>query len=84
LIASYARQGHSVAPEIINDVAREFRLDVTSDGDGAGISKTTEMEIRQQTNAMLDLFSRLREPAANGSTSDPEQATQQGEHELHI
>jgi general secretion pathway protein A len=84
LIGSYARQVHSVTPEIVNDVAREFRLDIPSAGDDGGISKTTEIDIRQQTNAMLDLFSRLREPATDGSTSDPEQATQQGEHELHI
>jgi general secretion pathway protein A len=84
LIASYARQSLSVNPEIINDVAREFRLDAPSAGDGAGMSRTNEIDLRQQTSAMLDIFSRLREPAVNSSASDQGQSAEQGEHELHI
>jgi general secretion pathway protein A len=84
LIASYAQQSHSVTPEIINGVAREFRLDTSSAGDDAVISKTNEIDLRQQTSAMLDIFSRLREPAVSNSASDQGQAAEQGEHELHI
>ncbi len=84
LIASYARQGHSVTPEIINEVAREFRLDISPMGDEAAAARVSEVEVRQQTNAMLDIFSRLRDPAVNSSASGPGQLTEQGEHELHI
>jgi general secretion pathway protein A len=84
LIASYARQVHSVTPEIINDVAREFRLDVAPSGDDAGIGRTSEVDLRQQTSAMLDIFSRLRKPTVNGPASDLGTAAEQGEHELHI
>ena len=84
LIASYARQAHSVTPEIINDVAREFRLDLMPLVDEAGISRTSEVDLRQETNAMLDIFSRLRRPTKDSLASDPDTATEQGEHELHI
>ena len=84
LIASYARQGHSVTSEIINDVAREFRLEVPPSGDDAGTSRTSGLDLRQQTNEMLDIFSRLRRSTVNSATSDQQPAMEQGEHELHI
>jgi general secretion pathway protein A len=84
LIASYARQGHSVTPEIINDVAREFRLDVMPLADEAGICRTSEVDLRQETSAMLDVFSLLRRPMKNSLDSEQGTTAEQGEHELHI
>ena len=84
LIASYARQEHSVTPEIINDVAREFRLDGMLSVDETGIGATGEVDLRQQTSAMLDIFSRLRRTAVSGPASSPDMTAEQGEHELHI
>ena len=84
LIAAYARQSHSVTPEIIQDVAREFRLDVTPSRDGEGTGKTSEKDLRQAANAMLDIFASLQKSEANSSSSESAAGTKQGKHELHI
>lgn len=64
LIVAYARQVHTVSPEIVEEVAREFNLDPNSrDADSAG--KEVEPEVRQAASILLDLFSNLRNTAAN-------------------
>lgn len=62
LITAYSRQAHSVTPEIINDVAREFRLNVASTLGDANFG--------QQTSVMLDIFSMLQTASVTGSSSD--------------
>jgi general secretion pathway protein A len=84
LIAAYARQYHSVTPEIVHDVAREFRLDVTPSRDDEATGKTSEKDLRQAANAMLDLFAILRKPEASSSSSVSSAGTETGKHELHI
>jgi general secretion pathway protein A len=67
LIAAYARQSQVVTPEIIGEVAREFRLDVvSSDGE---IGPGTEIDVRQAANLLLDIFATLRKPAADEAGS---------------
>lgn len=83
LIAAYARQCHAVTPDIINEVACEFRLDVEHSRDDEGLGRAGEMDLRQATNAMLDLFSNLTKPAVSGPGPDTA-ATEPREHELHI
>jgi general secretion pathway protein A len=83
LIAAYARQSRSVSPEIINDVAKEFRLDVTRSRGDEEIERTSEVDLRQAASAMLDLFAGLRKPA-NSPSSESAMVTEQGKHELHI
>ncbi len=84
LIAAYARQCHSVTPEIIEDVAREFRLDVTSSRNDEETGRTSEIDLRQAASAMLDLFASLRKPDANSPRSESAVASEQSKHELHI
>jgi len=84
LIAAYARQHHSVSAEIIQDVAREFRLDVMPSRDDNRTGRTGESDPRQAASAMLDLFASLRQPEANSSRSEPGSATEQSKHELHF
>jgi general secretion pathway protein A len=63
LVAAYARQMPTVSPEIIEGVAREFRLGVVRTGEceKAGGS---EIDVRKATNVLLDLFAAMRKPAA--------------------
>jgi general secretion pathway protein A len=84
LIAAYARQSHSVTAEIISDVAREFRLDVTPSRGDEEIERISAIDLHQATSAMLDLFASLRRPAVNSTSSEPAVVTAQGKHELHI
>jgi general secretion pathway protein A len=60
LITAYARQLHNVAPGIIEDVAKEFRLDVVMpqrmDAD------QNDLDVQRVIGALLDLFASLRRP----------------------
>lgn len=76
LIAAYALEAHSVTPEIIDDVAGEFRLDVSAANGNAGIGSMGEINLRPPTNAMLDLFSRLRDAGTSCASSDVNAAEQ--------
>ncbi|HTV14889.1 MAG TPA: AAA family ATPase [Acidobacteriaceae bacterium] len=63
LIGAYARKLSAVTPDIIDDVAREFRLNilVQSEERDADVERTTEMD---ETFAdILDMISEMRKPA---------------------
>jgi general secretion pathway protein A len=75
LIAAYARQLHAVTPEIVADVAREFRLDVCV-LDVQRTNGTADM--------LLDLSPSLRRPAVNESVGDTDVTADRNEHELRI
>jgi general secretion pathway protein A len=67
LITAYARQLQSVTPDIIEDVAKEFRLDVVS---LPGVERTdshNELEVQRAMNILLDVYSARREPTVGGS-----------------
>ena len=84
LIASYARQDHSVVPETISDVAREFRLNINSAGSDDAVGRTGGIDLRQQASSMLDLFSKLRNTNVSSQASELDGTEEQGKHELHI
>ncbi len=84
LIAAYARQCRSVTPEIIREVAREFRLDVMPPRDDEETERTSENELRQAASAIFDLVASLRKPEASSPSSESAAPTEQGKHELHI
>jgi general secretion pathway protein A len=65
LIAGYARQTASISPEIIDDVAKEFRLDVVSPNSTRSAAGN-EVNAQRAANALLDLMSTLQKPA-NGT-----------------
>lgn len=67
LITAYARQMPNVTPDIVSDVAKEFRLDIVStpDPDLAGQS---EMDVQRVISVLLDLYSALRrQPVASAA-----------------
>lgn len=84
LITAYSRQIRSVTPEIIHDVAREFRINVTQSNVEADACKTGEAAPEQQSSIMLDIFSKLREHAVSDADDVLSTTAKQGEHELYI
>jgi general secretion pathway protein A len=84
LIAAYALGAHSVTPEIISDVAREFRLNVTTPHGDAGVGSVGEANLHPSTIGMLDIFSKVRDAGGSCTGSNLDAATKQGKHELLI
>jgi general secretion pathway protein A len=84
LIAAYANQIHSITPEIIDDVAREFRLDVVYPGDAKATNGHNGMDIRRPTNGVQDLFSNLRGHARSESDVSAPEVVQVRKHEPYI
>jgi general secretion pathway protein A len=84
LITAYARQMHSVTPDIIADVAKEFRLDVvtTPDVDRNGFN---EMDAQRVISVLLDLYSAMRRPGIGSLAELSAPAISgTGEHEPYI
>jgi general secretion pathway protein A len=69
LIAAYARQQPAVTPDLIEDVAREFRLDMPFARAGRPGAAPGEVDPEQSTNVLFDLFAAVRRPV--DSESDP-------------
>lgn len=82
LIAAYARQVPTVSPEIIENVAREFRLDVVRTAAGNG-SNDSEMSVQRTAKLLLDLAATLRKPV-NGSDPSATVGAEARKHEPYI
>ncbi|MGC1363895.1 MAG: AAA family ATPase [Silvibacterium sp.] len=78
LIASYARRLPTVTPDIVEDVAREFRLNVGGSRDAERIGVRGETDIQRAASIMLDLFASLRTPVASESQSTVAAAAENG------
>lgn len=70
LIASYASQSPVVAPELIEDIAREFRLDVPFSRGPQRDGISGEVDPEQASNVLFDLFAAVR----NSGVTEPEPA----------
>ena len=65
LITAYARQMQSVTPEIIGDVANEFRLAVVQSPEAKTTVRHNGVGVQQTINVVPDLYSSLHEPAGS-------------------
>jgi general secretion pathway protein A len=83
LIAAYARQVRSITPDIIEDVAKEFRLDVafSSEPETNGHNGTG---IQRAVTVVPDLYSALRGAAGNESDLGVPVAVQVSKDEPYI
>lgn len=84
LIAAYARQLPAVTPDLIEDVAHEFRLDVPfarAAGHGAAPG---EVDPEQSTNVLFDLFAAVRRPVDSESEPLVEVTVESSEDEPYI
>ena len=61
LIAAYAKRLPIVTPEIVEYVAKEFRLDVVSQPDAENAGRPGKPEAQRAIDALLDLFSALED-----------------------
>jgi len=62
LIAGYARQLHTIPPDIIGDIATDFRLDVVHHNHSEKPKAAEETDLRVAAKSLLDLCSNLRKP----------------------
>ncbi len=82
LITAYARQIDTVTPDIIDDVAREFRLNVSHTLEMKSAGTHSGLDVQRATHTAPDLYSVLRTTVAteaNGSV-----AVQVSKHEPYI
>jgi general secretion pathway protein A len=65
LIAAYSRQMPNVTPEIIEDIAAEFRLGVVQSTSSGNPKTVEEADVRNAAKTLLDLYDHLQK--ASGS-----------------
>jgi general secretion pathway protein A len=68
LIAAYAKRLPSVTPEIVEYVAKEFRLDVVSQPDAENAARHNQTDAQRAISALLDLFAALEDGAQSVQT----------------
>jgi general secretion pathway protein A len=61
LIAAYAKRMPVVTPDVVEYVAKEFRLDVVSQPDAENAGRTNRTDAQRALNALLDLFVALED-----------------------
>ena len=84
LITAYARQMRGVSPDIIEDVAKEFRLDVVRSSAAEMTDGQDEMAFQRATKALLDVYSALRKPVAREPDLGAPVTVQASKHEPSI
>lgn len=65
LISAYARQLRSVTPDIIDDVAEDFRLNVVGPAEVDGPAGLNEMDVQRAARTLLDLYATLHKPLSD-------------------
>ncbi|MGD0445058.1 MAG: AAA family ATPase [Edaphobacter sp.] len=84
LIAAYARRLPSVSPGIIEDVAKEFRLDVVCSAEAEGARSSDQLDLRRVTSLLNYLYAALQRPVAGDSDLGAELAVEASKHEPYI
>ncbi|HEY5213703.1 MAG TPA: AAA family ATPase [Acidobacteriaceae bacterium] len=84
LMTAYARGLQSVTPEVIGDVAKEFRLDMVGPPDAARSKLSSEMDVQRITNLLLDLYAAMRRPIASDTDLGASAAIEVSKHEPYI
>ncbi|HEY1500120.1 MAG TPA: AAA family ATPase [Acidobacteriaceae bacterium] len=84
LIIAYSRTIQTVTVDVIEDVAREFRLDTNffSDSDGGG--NQNEMDVQRAAKVLRDLYSALRKPATRSADLNLPVSLETSEYEPNI
>jgi general secretion pathway protein A len=84
LISAYARQIPAVTPEIIEDVAREFRLDVVHLPDAKDCRSHSGAEIQMTESVVPDVYSLLRGSLASEPETGLSVTVQARKHEPYF
>jgi general secretion pathway protein A len=67
LISAYARKVKSVSLEIVDDVARDLRLNIFHEPQSEEFGVGDEMDLRRAAKVLLDVYASLRKPIAYGT-----------------
>ena len=62
LIAAYAKQARNVTPDIIEDIAADFRLGVTHESQPEKTSSADDLDVRKAAKTLLELYAYLQKP----------------------
>jgi general secretion pathway protein A len=84
LMTAYARGLPTVIPEVIADVAREFRLDMACSPEPEKHESSNETDIQRITNLLLDLNAVLRRPIVSNPDLGASVALEVSKHEPYI
>jgi len=72
LIIGYARQLPKISTDVVEDVAKEFRLDTVFFSDSEASASHNEMDVQRAAKVLRELYSALRTPVTrNGDLSVP-------------
>jgi type II secretory pathway predicted ATPase ExeA len=83
LMAAYAKRLPCVTLEIVDDVAREFRLDFVSALDGEKARRQNTADAQRALNVLLDLFAALGNSTVDAEAGRPV-AVEMSKHEPYI
>ena len=81
LIAGYARQIPTLTPELIKEVADDFRLDSFSNGNGKKVHDKNEMDLERAKNFFLDFYAAMKKTELGGSDSEAPLVVEARDHE---
>ena len=83
LITAYARRLQKVTPDVIEDVAKEFRLDVICSG-AEKTNSSDEIDAQRVTKLLLDLYTAMRKPIASDLDLSSPLVVETSKHEPYI
>lgn len=84
LIAAYAKQSSKVTSDIIDDVAKQFRLGVFISEDEEKAGTEREEELKRAAGALLNLFPDLRNSSPKEPKAGAAGMAKASRHELYI
>jgi general secretion pathway protein A len=84
LIIAYARQLPKITVDVVEDVAKEFRLDHASVTEPEGAATPSEMDVQRAAKVLRDLYSALRKPVARGADLKVPVSLEASEYESNI
>jgi hypothetical protein len=74
----------TVTPDVIADVAKEFRLDVVSSPETEKSGTQNQMDLLKAIKAMIDLYGVLQKPFASGLELGAPVTVEASKHEPNI
>jgi len=83
LITAYARQLPTITVDVVEDVAREFRLD-REFSEAASSGNQNEMDVQRAAKVLRDLYSALRKPVARSAELNLPVSLEASEYEPNI
>jgi general secretion pathway protein A len=83
LITAYARRLQKVTPDVIEDVAKEFRLDVIC-SEAEKTNSSDEIDAQRVTKLLLDLYTAMRKPNTSDLDLSSPFVVETSKHEPYI